>query len=31
MTRLLASDIYKANVYDNAENKIGDVYGSYLE
>jgi sporulation protein YlmC with PRC-barrel domain len=25
MTRLLASDIYKANVYDNAENKIGDV------
>jgi sporulation protein YlmC with PRC-barrel domain len=23
--RLLASDIYKANVYDNAENKIGDV------
>jgi sporulation protein YlmC with PRC-barrel domain len=28
MTRLLASDIYKANVYDNVENKIGDVYGS---
>jgi sporulation protein YlmC with PRC-barrel domain len=23
--RLLASDIYKANVYDNSENKIGDV------
>jgi hypothetical protein len=23
--RLLASDIYKANVYDPAENKIGDV------
>jgi sporulation protein YlmC with PRC-barrel domain len=23
--RLLMSDIYKANVYDNAENKIGDV------
>jgi sporulation protein YlmC with PRC-barrel domain len=25
MMRLLASDIYKANVYDNSENKIGDV------
>src|ERR1700745_3890641 len=23
--RLLISDIYKANVYDNSENKIGDV------
>ena len=23
--RLLASDIYKANVYDESENKIGDV------
>src|ERR1700740_2630180 len=23
--RLLGSDIYKANVYDNSENKIGDV------
>jgi sporulation protein YlmC with PRC-barrel domain len=23
--RLLISDIYKANVYDNAENKIGDI------
>ena len=25
MIRLLASDIYKADVYDNSENKIGDV------
>lgn len=25
MMRLLASDIYKADVYDNSENKIGDV------
>ena len=25
MGRLLASDIYKANVYDPSENKIGDV------
>jgi sporulation protein YlmC with PRC-barrel domain len=25
MVRLLASDIYRANVYDNSENKIGDV------
>jgi sporulation protein YlmC with PRC-barrel domain len=25
MMRLLASDIYRANVYDNSENKIGDV------
>jgi sporulation protein YlmC with PRC-barrel domain len=25
MMRLLASEIYRANVYDNSENKIGDV------
>jgi sporulation protein YlmC with PRC-barrel domain len=28
--RLLISDIYKANVYDNAENKIGDVTDLFI-
>ena len=31
MMRLLASDIYKADVYDNSENKIGEVTDLVLD